>query len=134
MEQFLEFLKYERNYSDNTILSYQKELIKYKNYLEKNNINYKLINKEEIRSYLKKLDESKYKNTSISKNVSCIRSFYHYLQVKKEIKTNIWDSIKNPKIKRQIPNFLTTLEIEKVFQKRELKRSEEHTSELQSQR
>ncbi len=121
IKQFLDFLKYERNYSENTIVSYEKELLKYQNYLKNQKIKYQMITKEEIRTYLKYLDELKYKNTSISKNVSVIRSFYHYLQRKKELKINMWDSIQNPKVKRQIPNFLTTLELEKIFQKKELK-------------
>lgn len=121
IKQFLDFLKYERNYSENTIVSYEKELLKYQNYLKNQKIKYQMITKEEIRTYLKYLDELKYKNTSISKNVSVIRSFYHYLQRKKELKINMWNSIQNPKVKRQIPNFLTTLELEKIFQKKELK-------------
>lgn len=120
ISQFLDFLKYERNYSENTIKNYRQELLKYFDYLKKKQIHYKTITKEEIRTYLKSLDDLKYKNTTISKNVSVIRSFYHFLQKKRELKTNIWDSIKNPKVKRQIPNFLTTLEIEKIFQNKEL--------------
>lgn len=130
LTKFLDFLKYERNYSENTILSYQKELLKYNNYLKKNKINYKTISKAEIRSYLKYLDDLKYKNSTISKNVSSIRSFYHYLQIKKELKINVWDRISNPKVKRQIPNFLATLELEKIFQKKELTNSYEIRNRL----
>lgn len=130
LTKFLDFLKYERNYSENTILSYQKELLKYNNYLKKNKINYKTISKAEIRSYLKYLDDLKYKNSTISKNVSSIRSFYHYLQIKKELKINVWDRISNPKVKRQIPNFLTTLELEKIFQRKELTNSYEIRNRL----
>lgn len=113
--RFLEYLKYERNYAENTIINYNQELKKYVEYIKVKKINYKTITKEEIRGYLKYLDELKYKNTSISKNVSTIRSFYQYLLVKKEIKNNMWNTIKNPKVKRKIPNFLTTMELEKIF-------------------
>lgn len=121
INSFLEYLKYERNYSENTITSYQQELAKYNEYLDRKKIDYQKIKKEEIRSYLKYLDDLKFKNSSISTNVSAIRAFYNYLVKKKEIDQNIWRQIKNPKVKRKIPNFLTTLELEAIFESRELK-------------
>ena len=121
VQKYLEYLKYEKNYSENTILSYQTELQKYTEYLSKNKIDYQKIAKEEIRSYLKYLDELQYKNSSISRNISSIRSFYNYLVLKKIITNNMWSQIKNPKIKRKIPNFLTTMELEKIFAKKEFK-------------
>ena len=130
INQYLDYLIYERNYSENTIINYRQELQKYQNYLDEKKKNYQKITKEEIREYLKYLDELKYKNSSISKNVSAIRSFYNYLVLKKILKNNIWTSIKNPKVKRKIPNFLTTIELEKIFQKKEFQTSYEIRNSL----
>lgn len=121
INEFINYLKYERNYSDNTLTNYELELKKYQEYLEQKKIKYQNITKVEIREYLRILDELKYKNTTISKRVSTIRSFYNYLVQKEVIKTNIWKQIRNPKVNRKIPNFLTTLEIEKFFEAKELK-------------
>lgn len=120
INNFLEHLKYERNYSENTIMNYEKELKKYNQYLIEHNINYQKITREEIRTYLKYLDDLKYKNSSISRNVSTIRSFYEYLVLKKVLESNVWKQIKNPKVKRKIPNFLTTMELEKIFSSQNL--------------
>lgn len=119
IDRFLEYLKFERNFSINTISTYYKELEKYQTYLEEKSINYQKITKDEIRDYLKYLDDLKLKNTSVSKNVSTVRSFYGFLVRKKILDHNIWKNIKNPKVKRKIPNFLTTLELEKLFSKKE---------------
>ena len=40
IENYLEYLRIELNYSENTIKSYEIELYKYKIYLEENNIKY----------------------------------------------------------------------------------------------
>ncbi len=120
-EKFLEYLKYEKNYSENTILNYQKELKKYLTYLEEHHIDYKTIEKEQIRAYLKYLDDLKYKNSSISRNVSTIRSFYNFMVLKQYLEKNIWKQIENPKVKRKIPNFLTTMELVELFSQKELK-------------
>ena len=120
-EKFLEYLKYEKNYSENTIINYQKELKKYLSYLKEHKIDYKKIQKDKIRSYLKYLDDLKYKNTSISKNVSTIRSFYNFLVLKEYLDKNIWNQIENPKVTRKIPNFLTTMELVELFKEKEFK-------------
>lgn len=117
LQSFLDYLKYERNYSDNTIIGYEKELLKFMEYCKKKQINYLMINKVEIRAYLKYLDELKYKNSTISRNVSSLRAFYNFLVLKGNLTTNIFKRIENPKVKRKLPNFLTTLELEKIFEK-----------------
>lgn len=130
IKNFLEYLKYERNYSENTIINYETELYKYQNYLENKKIDFRFINKIEIREYLKYLDSLHYKNSSISRNVSSLRTFYNYLMLKKIVETNIFKRISNPKVKRKIPNFLTTLEIEKLFEQKEFKNSYEIRNRL----
>ncbi len=115
LENFLNYLHTELNSSNNTILSYQKELEKYYNFLKSHNLNYLNIKKDEIRLYLKDLGQNKYKNSSIAKNLCAIRSFYGYLVIKGKLAKNIFKSIKNPKIEKKLPNFLTEEEIKKVL-------------------
>ncbi len=121
MINFLEYLKYERNYSEHTMTNYQQELEKYYHYIKSRQISYQQITKNEIRSYLKYLDDLNYKNSSISRNISALRTFYKYLFQNNQIKENIWSGIRNPKVTRKIPNFLTTLELEKIFEPKDLK-------------
>ncbi len=112
---FLEYLKIELNYSSKTIISYQNELFKYQKYIESNHINYLEIKREEIRRYLKYLDFLEYKNSSISRNLSAIRSFYKYLVLKNKINNNIWTSINNPKSPKKLPNYLDEIDTEKML-------------------
>lgn len=116
IQKFIDHLKYERKYAENTLINYQKELEKYEGFLLSSRIDYRCITKEEIRIYLKELKEKKYKNSTTSRSVSAIRSFYNYLMQEKIIEQNVWKQIKNPKVKRKLPNFLTTLELEKLFE------------------
>jgi integrase/recombinase XerC len=103
---FLDYLQSELNYSENTIKSYEIELEKYKCFLNENNINYLNINKDNVRNYLKYLDSLKYKNSSISRNLSALRSFYKYLVIKEKIGKNIFNGIHNPKKEKKLPNYL----------------------------
>lgn len=112
VDEFLMFLNDELNYSDKTVDNYGVELTKYKTYLEDNHLNYCTINRDEIRQYLKFLDDKKYKNSSISRNLSAIRSFYKYLVNEKIISTNPFLLISNPKKEKKLPLFLNEIEIE----------------------
>lgn len=115
IKNYLEYLKIELNYSENTINSYEIELIKYQNFLEKQNISYLKITKEEVREYLKYLDNRQYKNRSIAKNISSIRSFYRYLVSKEKIEKNIFASIRNPKLEKKLPNYVSVIDMEKIL-------------------
>ena len=112
IKDFLLFLKVEANSSDNTIKSYEIELIKYKEYTYKNKIDYFGIKKDEIRTYLKYLDTLQYKASSIARNISALRSFYRFLVHKGCLEKNIFTSIKNPKKEKKLPNYISEIEMD----------------------
>lgn len=109
------YLEAELNYSKKTKEGYILEINKFQNYLEENKINFKNIKKEEIRSYLKYLDDFKYKNTSISKNLSALRSFYKFLVMEEIVPNNPFLLISNPKKEKKLPDFLNEVEIEDLL-------------------
>lgn len=114
-EKFLEKLKYEYNYSDLTINGYDYEITKFLDYLNDNHLDYKKINLDMIRNYLKYLDSLRYKKNSISKNLSSLRSFYKFLTEEKVILNNPFKNISNPKKDKKLPDFLNYEEINKLF-------------------
>lgn len=116
VDRFLDYLKNELNYADNTILSYKKDLAKYFGYVEKESIDYLTIDRMQIRTYLRFLDEEeKLTNRSIARRLSCIRSFYNYLVIEGMIDANIFKTINNPKIEKTLPNFLSYNELAEML-------------------
>ncbi len=111
VQAFLEYLKYERNYSENTILGYQNELQKYYQYLEEKKIHPFKITKEEIWNYLEYLDNLKYTSASIARHITALRSYYSFLKEEGCIVTNIFKTVHNPKTKRKLPDTLNYEEI-----------------------
>lgn len=105
--KYKDYLKYELNYSDNTIKEYFLHLEKYKRYIDSNNINFKSINKDDIIKFLKYLDNNKLSNKTISNILSSLRTFYGYLCDEKIVSNNIFKRISNPKIEKKLPNFLS---------------------------
>lgn len=117
VNEYLNYLKKERNYSLVTIKDYESDLVLYSRFLEDRKYNYILVSKKEIIEFLKYLDELNYKNSSISRIVSSLRSFYNYLVEKEIITSNIFKRVKNPKIEKKLPNYLNIVEVEELFDK-----------------
>lgn len=112
---FLEYLNKELNYSENTEISYREDITNFLNYLEKKQLNYKKIDGEIIRDYLKCLDEAKLKNSTIARRISALRTFYNYLLNKNIVDTNLFNSIRNPKLEKKLPNYLSYEELAKIL-------------------
>lgn len=113
--KFLDYLKNNLGYSKMTIISYQKDLDDFFSFVEKYNINYLNLSKDDIRLYLKLLDERKLKSSTISRRISCLRTFYNYLEDQKMVDGNVFKLIRNPKLDRKLPNYLSYEELAKIL-------------------
>ena len=116
LDDFINYLEYERNYSNNTIIAYKNNILQLINYLDSININdIKSVKYETIRGYLSYLHENKYKSKSISRMISSMRSFFKYLKVENVISNNPMTLISNPKLEKKLPKYLTINEVEKIL-------------------
>lgn len=122
IEQFMDFLKYQRNYSDYTITSYKDDLEIYNKYLILNGLDYKSIEYSDIRYYLKYLKEQRgEKNSSICRNLSALRTFYNYLLTSNITKTNPFVYVNGPKKEKRLPRYFEYNELEELFNQPDLK-------------
>lgn len=103
---FLQYLEKELNYSFNTIDSYRKDLADFFSFIKKEKLNYLNLNRYNVRAYLKYLDTRKLKNSTIARKISALRTFYNYLLTTNQISNNIFNSIRNPKLEKKLPNYL----------------------------
>ncbi len=116
INKFLEYIEFELNYSSLTKESYARDLSLYKDFLNMQKINYLDINKEEVMNYLKYLDNLKFTNRTISRHLSTLRSFYNYLVEVKLISSNIYKRVRNPKVPKKLPNYLSVVEIDTIIE------------------
>ena len=112
IQEFLKYLKIEKNYSIYTIQNYEEDLNDFNNYLNTNNIDIKKTDYKFIRSYLVTMYDKKYTKKTIARHISTLRSFYKYLIKENYIKNNPMTLISNPKMDKKLPNFLYYNELE----------------------
>ena len=115
-ENFKNYLKLERGLSDNSIKSYDYDLILFKKFLITNKINDTPLNckPETIKNYLYKSFSDK-KSISQARSISAIKSFFNYLIFEGYIKDSPISNIESPKQEKKLPKVLTEEGIKKLI-------------------
>ena len=112
LKYFFDFLENDKKLSDNTLQGYKRDLKQFKRYIEACEINYNHVKEEDIKDYIKELQEEGKKASSISRCIASIRSFYQFVLKRKKIKVDPTANIQSPKIEKRVPSVLTSKEVE----------------------
>lgn len=115
LEEYLKYLKYQKNYSQKTIDSYEEDLVFFLEFLDRENLKVLDVKYDDIRFYLMELNDEKNKASTISRKLSSLRGFYKYLINKDYIKKNPFTLIKSPKKEKKLPRFFYYNELEEMF-------------------
>lgn len=107
--EFLRYLLIDKGYSENTIESYKRDLNKFLEYNKNTSIDN--ISNEDLKKYIKYLNDNGLNEKSIARNISSLKSFYKFLVISKYISSNTSDSLYLPKIKKSLPSTLTEEEV-----------------------
>ncbi len=113
---FLNYLSVERGLADNTIVSYQRDLLRYDRFLRSINITgVNKIDKEDIRSYLVYQKEKDLSSSTIARSLVAMRLFHRFLLREKLALKDPSDVIDSPKLWKKIPKALSVDEIERLL-------------------
>ena len=102
-------------YSKKTVASYEYDLKDYALFLEKNNLTIKDDNDKTLKLYLNYVYDKKISNKSISRHLSSLRTYYDFLKKENIVTENIFKNVKNPKIEKTIPNFISHDKLNEIF-------------------
>lgn len=108
--KYIDYLKYERKLSDNTLKSYLNDLKDYDNYF-KGNI--KDVSYNDIQKYISTIQDKT--SRTINHYITVINSFYTFLVGDGIITENPCTNIKSPKLEKKLPVFLTEEEVDKLL-------------------
>lgn len=110
LKEYENYLKFEKNYSMNTINSYLSDIKEYQEFKKGDILS---STKEDILAYLKTIND--FESTTISHKISSLKSFFKYYQKREKIKVNPLANIKSPKIAKKLPTYLTLEEVSKLL-------------------
>ncbi len=115
INNFIEYLKYQKNYSDFTCKNYTRDIQEFNIFLKNEKLDYKNMNYNECIKYLNYLTDKNNSKSSISRKLSSLRTFYKYLVINNKIKSNPFLLISSPKKEKRIPKFINYNNIEEIF-------------------
>ena len=117
VEQFLEHIKLDLNYSDKTISSYEQDIRSFQSYLNSVGHDFEDANQQLIRNYLsQELMEGKTKVTCC-RRIAGLRHFYNFLVKKNVVRENPFLFVGAPKKEIRYPEALYLDQIETLFNK-----------------
>ena len=123
LDEFLNSLKVEKGLSHNTLESYQRDLFKYFDFVEKKypNRNFFSLDKAAVLAFLVTLHQQKLSSKSIARNLVTLRVFYKFLLSQRYMDVNPVHDIESPKVWRTLPEVLTIAEVESLLLQPDLK-------------
>lgn len=102
LKDFLEFIKVERGYSENTVKSYQKDLSQFFKFVQK-----KKIDRDTVKNYLEHLYNEGFSVSSTERKLACLKSFFKYLLREGDVDKDPTVDIKLPKKAKRLPKSLS---------------------------
>lgn len=113
---YLDYIRTIRNYSDLTEKNYLADIEEFEEYLKKNKIDFKNISYQDITKYNKYLkEELNLSSASLGRHLSSLRSFYNYLLSEGIIDTNPFKLVSTPKKAQKLPNYMKYSEFEEMI-------------------
>jgi len=117
LKKFLNYLSFEKNYSEHTISAYQKDVSDFIKFCESEQQNLETIDSLFVRSYFSALNlKQKLDKKSQSRKLSALRSFYKFLYKQEWISSNPALYVKFPKTKKSLPKSFSPIEIETILE------------------
>ncbi len=113
MEDFLNYLAYEKRFSEHTIKNYRHDLEDFTKFLGHKKTEKAELN--DIRNYLRMLYDKKYSTATISRKLSALKSYFKYLEALEKIEVNPMILISNPKKAKKLPNYLNYNDLERLL-------------------
>ncbi|MBF1548119.1 MAG: tyrosine recombinase XerC [Prevotella salivae] len=117
INEFLNYLKYERNRSDLTIKNYGEDLRAFKEFY--GNLegchSWKSVDSDVIRDWMESMMDKGNNATSINRRLSALRSFYRFALARKLVDKDPVHGVTGPKKGRLLPQFLKENEMDRLL-------------------
>lgn len=117
IQSFLDYLKFQKRYSQHTIISYENDLQSFSDFIiatfGETDVNQ--VNASFIRSWLASLKEGGMESKSINRKISSLKSFFKYQLREGNISISPMTTIVSPKIKKRLPQFVDEKEVAVLF-------------------
>ncbi len=116
IEEFVDYLKNMKKLSENTVVSYRRDLMQLFAYLEQQNIrDISRVTKTCLNSYLLYLEKEGKASATISRMLASIKTYYRYELMMDKIVRDPAELLKAPRVEKKPPTILTVEEVDRLL-------------------
>ena len=116
VEQFIEYLSKVRNLSENTLRSYQTDLLAFEQWCSREGVEVAKVDHRNLRLYLAYLKQAQYSAKTLNRHLSSLRGFYKWMQREKLIATDPALALSNPRAPRNLPHTMTDSDVNRLLE------------------
>ena len=122
IESFLNYLRVEKGFSENTLAAYRNDLYQMTTFIEEEAakqsrpVAWDDFNREKMLSYLLSLKERNYAATTVSRKVAAAKSFFAFMTTEGRLKDNPTRNIQSPKVGKSLPKAISISEVRRLLE------------------
>ena len=114
---FTEYLRNEKKSSENTVLSYARDLKGFCRFMKESGVlDPAKVNRTNVMAYVYELQKPHQAGATVSRNIASIRSFFQYLQRKGIVTENPAAELELPKVEKKVPEILSLDKVELLLE------------------
>jgi len=114
--RFYQYLETEKQYSSHTLKNYQRDISAFLAYCEQQSIDdFSQLDSAHIRSFVASRHRQGLAGRSLQRNLSALRSLFHYLNKQRLLSTNPAKGVRAPKTPRKLPEVLTVDQLDQLL-------------------
>lgn len=114
---FTEYLRNEKKSSENTVLSYARDLKGFCRFMKESDVlDPAKVNRTNVMAYVYELQKQRKAGATVSRNIASIRSFFQFLQRKGLVTENPAADLELPKVEKKIPEILSLDKVELLLE------------------
>ena len=118
IEGFLDYLKYERNYAELTVLGYEADLRDFQAFFEEldSQLSWHTLDADVVRAWMEQMVERGNSATSVCRRLSAVRTFYRYALSRGLVAHDPAHAVEGPKKQKPLPQFLKEREMDELLE------------------
>ena len=119
IDEFLTYLRYERNRSERTLLSYSKNLSLFEDFFKglDANLSWSTVDSDVVRLWMEDMMDKGNKASSVCCRLSSVKSFYRYALARGLVKRDPTLDVDGPKKEKPLPQFVKESQMDELLDK-----------------
>ena len=117
IDEFISYLHNVKRTSNNTEMSYRRDLNKLYTFLTHRGIDdVAEIREEDLQDFVQELENQQFKAATISRHIASVKAFYHFLCKEHRVAEDLAERLHAPKVEKHIPEIMTVEEANSLLE------------------